>query len=128
MKTQIRTALAVIAGISIGAAAVEGLHAQAKPIYVVAEIDVSNIDAYMKEYAPKAQGLIKKSGGKLVAASLNVTTVEGPPPAKRVAIQIWDSVDQYKAYRASAELKEVRKIGDKYAKFRSYYVEALPAK
>ena len=47
---------------------------------------------------------------------------------KRVAIQIWDSVDQYKAYRASAELKEVRKIGDKHAKFRSYYLEALPAK
>ena len=131
MQVKIKMALAIIAGCGIGAATVEGLHAQAKaktPIYVVAEIDVTNVDAYMKEYAPKAQGLIKKSGGKLVAASSNVTPVEGAPPAKRVAIQIWESTDQYKAYRASAELKEVRKIGDKYAKFRSFYVEALPAK
>ena len=131
MKPQLKIALAIIAGSGIGPATLEGLHAQAKaktPIYVVAEIDVTNVDAYMKEYAPKAPGLIKKSGGKLVAASLNVTAVEGAPPPKRVAIQIWESADQYKAYRASAELKEVRKIGDKHAKFRSYYLEALPAK
>ncbi len=52
--------------------------------------------------------------------------VEGRPPAKRVAIQVWDS-DAYKKYRDSKEFKEVRKIGDKYAKFRSFTVEALPA-
>ena len=131
MKSQFKIALAVVAGIGVGAATVEGLHAQAKAktaVYVVAEIDVSNIDAYTKEYAPKAQALIRKSGGKLLAAGQNVTSVEGAPPAKRVAIQLWEDVDKYKAYRASAELKEVRKIGDKYAKFRSFYVEALPAK
>ena len=84
------------------------------------------LDAYQKEYAPKAQGLIKKSGGKLLAASQNVASYEGAPPAKRVAIQLWESKEQYVAYRNSAEFKENRKIGDKYAKFRSYTVEALP--
>ena len=131
MKVQIKMALAVIAGCGIGAATVEGLHAQAKaktPVYVVAEIDVSNLDAYTKEYAPKAQALIKKSGAKLLAAGQNVVSYEGAPPAKRVAIQLWDSADDYKAYRNNPEYKENRKIGDKYAKFRSYSVEALPGK
>lgn len=33
-------------------------------------------------------------GGKLVAATQNVTSFEGAPPAKRVAIFVWDSMDQ----------------------------------
>ena len=126
MKPQIKLAVAIVAGFALGAAAVEGLHAQAKakPVYVVTEIDVTNLDAYVKEYAPKAQALIDKSGGKRLAASQNVASFEGQPPAKRVAIQLWESNDQYKAYRNSAGFKENRKVGDKYAKFRTYSVEA----
>jgi uncharacterized protein (DUF1330 family) len=119
--------LAVIAAFGLGGAVVEGIHAQAKAkpaVYAVTEIDVKNLDAYMKEYAPKAQALIKKSGGRLVAASSSPTTIEGKAPAPRVAIQIWKDMDQYMAYRKSAELKEVRTIGNKYASFRTFAVEA----
>jgi hypothetical protein len=35
-------------------------------------------------------------------------------------------MDQYMAYRNSTELKEVRKIGDKHADFRTFAVEARP--
>jgi uncharacterized protein (DUF1330 family) len=108
--------VAVVAGFALGAAVVQGLHAQAKakpPVYVVAEIDVTDLDGYVKEFAPKAQALIKRSGATLLAAGQNVTSFEGQPPAKRVAIQRWESLEQYKAYRNSAEFKENRKIGDK---------------
>ncbi|MBV9262009.1 MAG: hypothetical protein JO205_11615, partial [Pseudolabrys sp.] len=55
MKTQYVVALAVATGFGIGAVAVQGLHAQAKPpVYVIAEIDVTNQDAFVKEYAPLA--------------------------------------------------------------------------
>ena len=89
------------------------------------EIDVSNAEAYVKEYAPLAQASIKKAGGKLLVASLNVTAVEGTPP-KRVAIQVWDSIEQVEAWRNSADYKEARKIGDKYATFRAFAVPAAP--
>jgi uncharacterized protein (DUF1330 family) len=128
MMPQVKLAIAIIAGTALGAAAVEGLHAQAKakaPVYVVTEIDVTNQDAYAKEYSPKVAAAIAKAGGKRLAASGNVTSFEGQPPAKRVSIQLWESNDQYKAYRNSAEFKEVRKIGEKYAKFRTFSVEAL---
>jgi hypothetical protein len=72
-----------IAGFGVGAAAVQGLHAQARPpIYQVTEIDVprDNVDAYSKEYAPKAQAIIKAHGGRGLAATQNVTTVEGDAP------------------------------------------------
>ena len=126
MKSRVKLALAIVAAFGLGGAVVEVLHAQAKaktPVYVVAEIDVTNLDAYRKEYVPKAQATIKKMGGRLVAATQNVTSFEGQPPATRVAIQVWDSVDEYKAFRAANA--ENRKIGDKYAKFRSYAVEAV---
>jgi uncharacterized protein (DUF1330 family) len=80
----------------------------------------------LKDYAPKAQALIKKSGGRFLAAGQNVTAIEGAPPKKRVVLQVWDSMETFKAYRNSAEFKEVRKIGNKYAKFRTFTVEGLP--
>ena len=70
MKTQYAVSLAMLAGVAVGALlAVQGLHAQAKPpVYTVTEIDVTNIDAYTKEYAPLAQAAFEASGGKLLAA------------------------------------------------------------
>jgi uncharacterized protein (DUF1330 family) len=127
MKTRYTVALAMVAGFGLGAVAIQGLHAQAKaPVYTVTEITVTDLDAYTKEYSPLAQASIKKSGGKLLAAGQKVTSLEGTPPAPRIAIQQWDSLDAAKAWRNSAEYKEARKIGDKYAKFRAFAVEGLP--
>lgn len=119
--------LAMIASAALGAAAVQTLHAQAKPpVYQITEIDVSNLDAYVKEYAPKAQALIKASGGRSLAAGQNVTRVEGEAPKARVALTAWDSMEKFQAYRNSAEFKELRAtVGDKYAKFRSFTVEGV---
>ncbi len=125
MKTRFAVVMGMIAGIGIGATAVQGLHAQAKaPVYLVTEIDVTNADAYVKEYAPLAQASIKKAGGKLLAASLKVVSVEGAAP-KRVAIQAWDNLEQIQAWRNGDDYKDARKIGDKYATFRSYAVEGI---
>jgi uncharacterized protein (DUF1330 family) len=128
MKTHYAVTLAMVAG--FGAVAVQGLHAQTKaPVYYVAEIDVSNPDAYAKEYAPKAQALIKAAGGKLLAiggaaGGAKVTAFDGEPP-KRAVVQVWDSMEKIQAWRNNPEYKELRKIGDKYAKFRSYTIEGV---
>jgi uncharacterized protein (DUF1330 family) len=127
MNTRYMVTLAVIAGFGLGAVTVQGLHAQAKPpIYYIAEIDVTNVDAYTKDYAPKAQTLIKAAGGRILAAGQKVTAIEGAPPKPRVVVQVWESMDKIQAWRSSAEFKENRKIGEKYAKFRAFTVEGLP--
>jgi len=127
MRTRYMVTLAVVAGFGLGALTVQSLHAQAKPpVYYIAEIDVTNVDAYTKEYAPKAQALIKASGGRLLAAGQKVTAIEGEPPKPRVAVQVWDSMEKIQAWRNSSEYKEIRKVGDKYAKFRAFAVEGLP--
>jgi heme-degrading monooxygenase HmoA len=45
---------------------------------------------------------------------------------KRVAVSSWDSIEKIQAWRNSAEFKDNRKIGEKYATFRSFTVEGLP--
>ena len=106
--------------------AIQGLHAQAKaPVYSVSEIDVTNVAAYEKEFAPMAQASIRKSGGKILAGSQKVTSLEGTPPKSRVTIQVWDSLEQAQAWRNSADYKAARMIGDKYATYRAFAVEGM---
>lgn len=53
MKSGTKLVLALVAAFALGGAVVEGLHAQAKarPVYYIAEVDVTNLDAYSKEFA-----------------------------------------------------------------------------
>lgn len=126
MKTNTTVALSILVGAALGAAAVQSLHAQAKPkIYYIAEIEITNLEGWTKEYAPKAQALIKESGGRLLAAGQNVTSIEGDPPKTRVALQEWDSMDQIKAWRNSATFKSLQPLREKYGKVRSFTVEGL---
>jgi uncharacterized protein (DUF1330 family) len=127
MNRPIALGLTLLAGVAIGATAIQGLHAQAKPpVYVVSEISVTNVDAYTKEFVPLARESIKKSGGKAVAASQNVTSLEGTPQKSRVTINAFDSLEKAQAWRTGADYTAARKIGDKYATFRAYVVEGLP--
>ena len=130
MNTQYKIVLAVVAGAALGAAAIHGLHAQAKPpIYYVAEVEVTNPEGYLKEYVPLVQASLKAAGGRLLAtggpAGAKMAAIEGAVPQGRVALQAWDSMEKIQAWRNSAAYKDARKIGDKYAKFRAYTVEGL---
>ncbi len=127
MKNRSALALALLAGAGIGAVAVQGLHAAARPsAYVVTEIDTTDLAAYQTNYVPLAQASVKGSGGRLIAAGQNIVALEGSPPGTRVAINQFDSLEAASAWRNSAQYKEARKIGDKYAKFRAFAVEGLP--
>lgn len=132
MNRVVTPGLAMLAGIAIGALAVQGLRAQAKPpVYYVAEISVTNADDYAKQFAPQAQALIKAHGGRFLALGGNsardvkIVTMEGEPPM-RAAIMVWDSIEQIQAWRADPQFKELRAIVDEYAIFRAYAIEGLP--
>ncbi|MFI5399611.1 MAG: DUF1330 domain-containing protein [SAR324 cluster bacterium] len=125
MRTSYAAALALLAGIGIGAAGIEGLHAQAKPpIYMVADNAVTNPEAYAKEYLPLAQPTIKAHGGRYVAAGKG-TSIDGEPPKGRVVILQWDSLEQLKGWRYSPEYMKARTVGEKYAQFRVFAVEGV---
>ena len=133
MKTRFTVTLSMLAGAALGAGAIQALHAQATPpIYYFGEIDVTNPDAYAKEYAPKAQAIIKAAGGRFLAlggaagtGAKPITAFGGEPP-KRFVVTVWDSLEKINAWRANPDYIELRKTGEKYAKFRAFAIEGLP--
>ena len=130
LTTKDKRAVPWIGGVFLAAAVIANVHAQAKPpVYLITEIDVTNPEAYGKEFAPKAQATIKAAGARFIviggaagAGAKPVTAIEGTPP-KRVAIQAWESLEALNKWYKSAEYQEALKIGNKYATFRRYAVE-----
>ncbi len=122
----------MLVGISVGAVAIQGLHAQTKPpVYLVSEIDVTNPEAYRTEFAPKAQASIKAAGGRQIAIGVaggakGVTTIAGAAAPPVAVIQQWDSIDALLAWYNGAEYQAALKIGEKYATFRRYAVDGNP--
>lgn len=104
------------------------LHGQTRPAaYLIGQIDVSDPDGYAKEYLPKAREIIKAHGGRLIAAAgaasgSQVVAVDGEPP-KRVVIYMYPSMEALRAWRNDPEYVQVRRIGEKYARYRTFAVE-----
>lgn len=127
MRFPYATASALVIGIGLGAGAVHGLRAEkAPPTYFVAEIDVKDHERYMKEFAPRAEANIKAFGGRILAATAKVGTLEGAPPSSRVVLISWDGIEKVQSWRNATESKELQVLGHKYATFRSYIVEGVP--
>lgn len=125
MKRGYIVTLAMLSGIGIGAVGVRSLQAQAKSVYMVGLVDVSNMDGYAKEYLPPAQASIKAHGGVTLAAGPG-TVLEGSPPGTRFVILKWDSMEQLKGWRNSPEYTAAHKDGEKYARFNVVAVSGLP--
>ena len=124
--------LGMLASAALGGLMIEEVHAQAKPpVYFIGEIEVSDPDGYAKEYLPKAKEIIKAHGGRLIAAAgaagsgVQVIAIDGEAP-KRVVIYQYPSVDAVRAWRNDPAYEQVRKIGEKYAKYRTFAVEGIP--
>ena len=121
MKTKYTAALSMLAGMAVGAVAVQSLHAQANaqakpPVYMIALNEVTDADRYGKEYVPPAQASVKAHGGVYVAAGPG-TALEGDLPKGPVVIIRWDSLEALKAWKDSPDFAAIYDIGKKYAKF-----------
>ena len=126
MKRFVTPALTLLAGITIGAVVVQGLHAQTKmPGFYIAEINVKNQDGYMKEFIPAATKALQDAGGKFVVRGGNLVVTQGAPPATRIVVLQFASIDKAQNWWNSEPQKDAQVIGDKYATFRSYIVEGL---
>ena len=124
MNTKYKFVVAVVAGAALGAAAVQGLHAQAKPkAYIVTESEVLDAAA-LAAYRPKIVAAIQAAGGRRLApATDKIVAFVGQAP-KRIGITEWDTLEKARAYRTSAAFKNLAPERDKAVKtVRSFAVE-----
>lgn len=126
MKTHYVIALSMVTGVAVGAAAIQGLHAQAKPkAYVITELQTLDAVA-AKAFAPKVEALQTKAGGiSFHTGGGKVIALEGGAAPPRVAINEWKDADAAKAFYASKAFTDLSPEREKAVKtIRRYIVEA----
>src|SRR5262245_37469358 len=124
MNSRFRIAIAVAAGIVVGGAVVQGLHAQAKPkAYIVTESQIVDAAA-AATYGPRNQAAQKAAGGTSFRTTGKITAVVGTPP-KRVGLSEWSNTDAVQAWLASERRNELNAERAKAIKIiRQFIVEA----
>ncbi|MBO4228131.1 DUF1330 domain-containing protein [Bradyrhizobium neotropicale] len=126
MRSRSKSAMVLLAGVAIGAIAVQGLHAQgAKPkAYSVGEIEILDASA-QAAYLPAARKAIEAAHGHaLRTAAGRVAQIEGGPAPKGVGIVEWNSLDDAVAFYKSKAWADLAPQRDKAVKVvRRYVVE-----
>ena len=126
MRSNFRLAIVMLAGVAIGAIAVQGLHAQGAKLkaYSVGEIETLDASA-QAAYLPAARKAIEAAHGHaLRTAAGRIVQVEGGPAPKGVGIVEWDSLDDAVAFYKSKAWADLASQREKAVKvIRRYVVE-----
>ena len=119
MHTKSKIMIAVVVGVAIGAAATQGLHAQAKlKAYSISQ-NVITDDTAVAKYLPAVRKAIADNHGKsLLTLRGRVVPIEGAAPPSNVGIVEWDSVDDALAFFKSPAWKAFDAERDKAQKTR----------
>jgi uncharacterized protein (DUF1330 family) len=118
--------LSTVIGARIGAAAMEALHAQAKPpVYMIAINEIKDPESYQTKFAPTAQKTVKDHGGTYIAAG-QATLIDGAFPKGRMTIVRWENLDALNSWRHSRDYEEIRKVGESFANFNLVVVDGVP--
>jgi uncharacterized protein (DUF1330 family) len=116
--------LAMLAGAALGAAAVNGLHAQSTGAGAYAIIDISEINNadVFKTLLPKTAAATAAFGGKNVAVTENIVALDGTAP-KRFVIISFESIDKTKAWYNSPAQEEINAIRKRSTNSRAFVVD-----
>ena len=122
MNKQLTVIAALLAGFALGALAVEGVRAQAKPpAYTIAEIEVTDQATY-QEYMKGTSVQVPAAGGRFIVRGGRTFVVNGAPP-KRIAVIQWENFEKAQAFFDSEAYKQLIPMRDKSSNFRAFVIE-----
>ena len=120
-----KTLATLLTGLAMGSLGATAWSAATTPPpkgYVVAEINVKDLEGYRK-YGEAAFPIIQKYGGKFLTRGGPTVHVEGSPPAERVMIIEFDSFDQAKKFEYYNEYTDIAPLRQKTSDSRLFLVE-----
>ena len=118
MKSNYKLALAVLAGVVIGATIIQGLHAQqAKPLpaYVIGNVDVTDPTAYQK-YAQATPATLVPYHARFIVRNGKTTVFDGETP-KRVVVIAFDSMEDAVRWHESEALQKIQPLLQQSGKY-----------
>jgi uncharacterized protein (DUF1330 family) len=124
MRSNFRLAMVMLAGVAIGAIAVQGLHAQGAKLkaYSLSESEILDASA-QAAYLPAARKAIEAAHGHaLRTAAGRVVQIEGGPAPKSVGLVEWDSLDDAVTFFRSKAWTDLAPERDKAVKVARRYV------
>jgi uncharacterized protein (DUF1330 family) len=124
MKSNFKIGTVLLAGVAIGAIAVQGLHAQGAKLkaYSISELEILDASA-QAAYLPAARKAIEAAHGHaLRTAAGRVVQIEGAPAPKSVGIVEWDSLDEAVTFYKSKAWTDLAPERDKAVKATRRYV------
>ena len=126
MESNHKLAAAVLAGVSIGVAGANAIHAQqvkAPLAYVIAEVDVTDPATFQK-YAEKVPETVAPFNGRYLVRGGKIQGIEGETP-KRVVVIAFESAEKARAWEYSPAYEAIKPIRQSSAKSRIFIVEGI---
>jgi uncharacterized protein (DUF1330 family) len=126
MKANHKLAVAVLVGVSMGVAGAHVIRAQQvkpAPGYVIAEVDVTDPDAF-KKYSEKVPPIVAAFDGHYLVRGGKIQEVEGEVP-KRIVVIAFDSVEKARAWEYSPAYEAIKPMRHSSAKSRIFIVEGI---
>jgi uncharacterized protein (DUF1330 family) len=86
---------------------------------------VNDQEKYMNEFAPAITKTLQDAGGKYLVRGGKTIPMHGAPPAPRIVVVQFESIDKAQAWAASPAAKAAYAIGEKYATLNDFLVEGV---
>jgi len=127
IKTNLKLALAVLAGVSIGAAGGRTIHGQqlkTPPAYIISEADAITDLAAIKQYGEKVPGTLAPFDGHyhFMVGGGKTQSLDGQAPQGIVVIA-FESAEQARAWYDSPAYRAIKPIAQSAVKGRMFIAE-----
>jgi uncharacterized protein (DUF1330 family) len=118
--------IAVVAAVIVAATGFSFLRAAtvAPKGYVIAEITVTDPEAY-KQYAAAVAPVVAKLGGRYIVRGGQTVAEEGEPPSGRIVVIEFDDLAAARSFEGSPDYQAVAPLRRKAAHSRVFLVEGI---
>jgi uncharacterized protein (DUF1330 family) len=124
MNRYLTVALSMLAGVVLGAGAVNALHAEGEPpAFLISEVTVKDQAHYLADFIPAVRKTVTAAGAEVVVHGGKLQTLLGAAPASRIVVIQYPSFAAAQAWWNSRATQDAFTIGGQYAGFRQYLVE-----